>query len=295
MIRHRAILPLSRDPASRFLPWLIAFMVWLAGLALAGAMQIQTTSDAWVKGVAGRLTMQVVPLADESAEALEARIGRALALLRETPGVARAEAMPKEAAAALLEPWLGKSALVEELPVPRMIDVVLEDGAPMDTRALGARIAAQVPGTSLEDHGLWLANLVTLAGAIQAIAFAIVGLIALAAVATVVFATKTGLAIHHEVVELLHLIGARDGFVAREFQGHAFRLGLKGGIGGFVLVAATVAVVVYLAGRVEAGLLPPIALGLAQWAALAGLAVAVALIAMVTARLTVLRALARMP
>jgi cell division transport system permease protein len=294
-MRPRPILPLARDPASRFLPWLIAFMVWLAGLALAGALQIQATSDSWVQGVAGRITVQLVPLADEPPDGMETRLQKALALLRATPGVARAAPLPKEDAAQLLEPWLGSSALVEELPVPRMIDVALEKGAPLDTKALGARLGQQVQGAALEDHGLWLAKLVTLAGAVQAIAFAIVGLIALAAIATIVFTTKTGLAIHHEVVELLHLIGARDGYVARQFQAHAFWLGLKGGLGGFAMVAATVALVAYLAGRVEAGLLPPMALGPAQWGALAGLALAVAVIAMVTARLTVMRALARMP
>jgi len=294
MIRPLPILPLARDPASRFLPWLIAFMVWLAGLALAAAMQLSTASDAWVKGVAGRLTVQVVPLADEAPAALDARVARALSLLRGTPGVARAEPVPREAAAALLEPWLGQTGLIETLPVPRLIDVVLADAAPVDTAALEARLAAAVPGAALEDHGLWLAKLVTLADAIELIAFAIVALIALAAVATIVFTTKTGLAIHREVVELLHLIGARDGFVARQFQAHAFWLGLKGGGAGFALVAATVALIAYLAGRVEAGLLPPLALGVREWGALAAVAVAVALIAMVTARITVIRALARM-
>jgi cell division transport system permease protein len=294
MIRARSILPLSRDPASRFLPWLIAFMVWLAGLALAAAMQLSTTSDAWVTGIAGRITVQVMPLAGEEADALDDRVGRAIVLLRSTPGIARADALPKEESIALLEPWLGTSGLVETLPVPRLIDVVLEDGAPVDTAALNARLAEAVPGTALEDHGLWLARLVALAGAIEIIAFTIVGLIAMATVATIVFTTKTGLAIHKEVVQLLHLIGARDGFIARQFQAHAFWLGFKGGLAGFALVAATVALIAYLAGRVEAGLLPPLALGVREWMALAAVAVAVALIAMVTARVTVLRALARM-
>lgn len=294
MIRTRPILPLSRDPASRFLPWLIAFMVWLAGLALASAMQLSATSEAWVTGVAGRLTVQVMPTVDEEAEVLDARAGRVIALLRGTPGVAHAEALPKEESIALLEPWLGRTGLVDTLPLPRLIDVVLEDGAPVDTAALGAKLAEAVPGTALEDHGLWLARLVTLAGAIEIIAFTIVGLIALATVATIVFTTKTGLAIHKEVVQLLHLIGARDGFVARQFEAHAFWLGLKGGVAGFALVALTVALIAYLVGRVEAGLLPPLALGIREWAALAAVAIAVALIAMVTARVTVLRTLAQM-
>ena len=141
----------------------------------------------------------------------------------------------------------------------------------------------------------WLDRLLDLAGAIEAIAFAVLGLIGLAAVATVVFATRTGLAIHHDVIELLHLIGARDNYVARHFQLHALWIGLKGGIGGVVLAVATLLTLGTLAAKLEAGLLPPLALSPWQWTALAGVAVITAVISLITARVTVLRTIGRMP
>ena len=51
----------------------------------------------------------------------------------------------------------------------------------------------------------------------------------------------------------------------------------------------------YLADSGGGGLLPPLALGVGAWIALAVIPVAVALLAMATARRTVLRSLARMP
>ncbi len=296
MIRGSSALPLSRDASSRFLPWLIAFMVWLAAMAMAVVMILSAAGQQWRSGLAGNLTVQIIPVAEANAAATDARVRRAIELLRASPGIASAASVPDAQVAALLEPWLGKDALSADmnLPVPRLIDVRLIAGGTIDSDALGARLAAEIPGAMLDDHGLWLDRLVTLARALEAIAFAVVGLIGLAAIATVVFATRTGLAIHHEVVELLHLIGAQDGYVARQFQGRAFWLGLEGGLIGTVLAAVTLVLLGYLAGRIEASLLPPLALSVPQWAALGAIAPGAALISMLTARLTVQRAIRRM-
>jgi len=119
-------------------------------------------------------------------------------------------------------------------------------------------------------------------------------LIGTATVATLVFATRAGLVIHHDVIELLHMIGARDGYVAGQFQMRSLWLGLKGGLIGMALATATFLVLGYLGRQIEAMLMPPLALGPIQWAALASLVAFAALISMLTARITVMRALARM-
>lgn len=300
MIAKPQILPLARDASSRFLPWLIAFMVWLAALALAAVMLLSAAGEQWRAGLTGSLTVQIVPADADGTEALDERVKAAIALLTATPGISTATEIPAERVAELLEPWLGRSALsgMLGLPVPRLIDVTLGPAPPdgrIDTAALGERLAAAVPGASLDDHGLWLDRLIALATAVEAIAYAVLALIGVAAIATVVFATRTGLAIHHDVIELLHLMGAHDGYVARQFQLNALWLGLKGGIAGVVLAVATLIVLGSLAARVEAGLLPPLAMTPAQWVTLGAVAAAAAAISLVTARITVLRTVGRMP
>ena len=199
-----------------------------------------------------------------------------------------------------MEPWLGRNALSESLglPIPRLIDVSVEPasaGIVVDLGTLAAQLAEAVPGASLDDHGQWLDRLIALARAIEAIGFAVLIVISLAAVATVIFATRTGLAIHHDVIELLHLIGARDNFVAHQFQLNALWLGLKGGATGVVLAVATLLILGSLAAKVEAGLLPPVTMTVWQWSALGGVAIAAAVISVLTARITVLRTIGRMP
>ena len=115
-----------------------------------------------------------------------------------------------------------------------------------------------------------------------------------AAAVTVVFVTRSGLAVHGTIIELLHLIGAEDRFIARQFEFHALKLGFLGSLPGLALAAASLAFLGAMAGRIDAPLLPRLTLAPAQWAVLAILPLVVGAIAMVTARVTVMRRLARM-
>ena len=72
-----------------------------------------------------------------------------------------------------------------------------------------------MPGATLDDHATWLASLIVLARGVQWLAFGIVVVIGAATVAIIIFATRAGLAAHREAIEVLHLIGARDGYIAR--------------------------------------------------------------------------------
>ncbi len=297
MFRQSAIMPLSRDAASRFLPWLIAFMVWLATLALALVLALSTMSEDWKRGMSGTLTVQIVPGPNSTPVAEKERLDAALRLLRQTPAVLSAEPLPGDRIQKLLEPWLGENAVsgALNLPVPVLIDVRLKPGTSIDAKALGATLAAAVPGAMLDDHGVWLERLIELARAVEFVALAILAFIAVAATATVVFATRTGLAIHHEVIELLHVMGARDGYIASQFQRQTFWLSLKGGLVGFLLAAGTLAALGYLLSRIEAGLLPPVGLTPWQWGSLVSVAVCATVISVLTARYTVIRAVGRLP
>lgn len=297
MPHRRLDLPLKRDGSVRFLPGIVALMVYLASLSLAGMLVIHDVVERWDRGLSGTLTVELPP-APEGAEP-DAGVPLALGVLRATPGVLSAEPIDARRTAALLEPWLGGGVDAADLPLPRLIDLRIDVGAGVDVAALGAWIAAAVPGARLDDHRRWLDRVIRTALALEAVAGAIVILVGLAAVLAVVFATRTGLAIHHGIVEVLHLIGARDGYIARQFEWHALHLGLKGGGVGLVLAALTLLGIGATAPRLgslgdEIRILPDMSLPPAQWALLLLLPPAAGLIAMVTARITVLRALARM-
>jgi cell division transport system permease protein len=300
--RRTSDLPSGRDPGNRFLPWIIGVMVYLASLSLAGAMVLSSAISGWTANLAGTVTVQILPSAADgkrAGQALDAKVAKALALLRSTPGIARAEPLSPEKVTALLSPWLGPDLLASgvegELPLPRLIDVTLADRSTVDIVDLTKRLREVAPEAEVDDHGRWLADLISLVHSIEVLSAVIVVLSSLAAITTVIFATRAGLAVHGDVIAVLHLVGARDSYIARQFERRALSLGLGGGLIGLVLAVVTMVAIGYFVGRVQLFGLPNVALSLLQWAVLAALAPVAAVIAMVTARLTVMRALARMP
>ena len=291
MFSRRSDLPLDRDDHSRLLRWLNAFMVFQAVLAMTAVLVLNATAGRWDHGVRGTLTVQIarVDADDDNTK----RLQQTLNVLAVTPEIDRYEVIDDAQLLRLLEPWLGHYVEVGALPLPQLIDVALKAKTDLDLRALSNRIAAQVPGTSIDDHEIWLERLVRLIEMIEGVAAAVLIFVGLATVGTVVFTTRTGLAIHKEAIEVLHLIGAQDSYIARQFAGRAMALGLRGGIMGLALAIPTVLGVGYLAQPIEGALVPQLGLEPAHWGTLAVLPVAAAVIAMLTARLTVMRTLGR--
>lgn len=296
MFGRRSDLPLKGDATSRFLPWLVALMVYLSAVAVAGAFVLGGLVSRWDHDVAGTLTVQVAPVPGEVGEMMtDERVRQAVDLLRRTQGVKSARALDKQQIIALLEPWLGSAEVVRDLPLPRLIDVTVDPDARMDLGDLADRLGNTVPGASLDDHRVWLSRLINLSLTTQWVAIGIVLVIGGVTSATVVYATRTGMAVHKGVIEVLHQIGAHDDYIARQFADRAFSLGFAGGLLGLALAVPTLGLIGWAARRVEGGFLPSLSLPIAGWVVIALLPLAAAGLAMYTARLTVHGTLARMP
>lgn len=292
LFQRRTDLPLDRDPLSRFLPWLIAFMVFLAVLAFAGAAALSGLAERWDTGVRDTLTVQVPPAETPADE--QRRLDEVLGVLAATPGIRHYQALTDDKVSALLEPWLGAAAETGGLPLPTLVEVDLDPDAELDATELEHRLRAKVDGASVDDHRVWLERLLTLIRTTELIAASVLAFVVAATVATVVFTTRTGLAIHQQAIEVLHLIGAKDSYIAKQFATRAMMLGLRGGLIGLGLGLPTLLGLGYLAGRMQAAVLPGVGFGPVHWTVLVLLPVVVAGIAMLTAHLTVLRQLKRM-
>ena len=277
--------------AGRFLPWVIAVMAFLATLAVAGGLALDGAVRSWQSGLEGHVTVEVP--AGKGAD-LDKRVAKSLEVLRGTAGVRGAHALDDAEHARLLAPWFGPDNPVGDLPIPRLIDVELDDAHQLDFAYLARRLAEAVPGVRLDDHKVWVGQLVRLARGVQFVAAATVVLIAGALAAVVIFAVRATLSVHHAIVGLLHVMGARDSYIARQFQNHAMWMGLRGGVVGLALAALTLFALTRLAARLEAPLLDQLAIGPTTLLSLALVPIASTAIAFVTARLTVLGAIGRM-
>lgn len=288
---RRTDIALHKDGQGRFLPWLIAFMVFLAVLAAAGVVVLSTLVDRWDHGVSGTMTVQIAPGDTENVD--YQRRQAALLLLRATDGVARADLVASEDVRRLLEPWLGP-AVGNGLPLPQLIDVELTPGVTLDAGALQNRLAEAVPGIAVDDHRVWLDRLVQMFETARLLAYGVLFFILLATIGTVIFTTRTGLAIHQEAIEVLHLIGARDAYIAAQFAARAMMMGLKGGLLGLMVALPCLYGIGWLASKLEQGLIPDVTFTPVHWAGLVFVPIFVAFVAALSARFTVMKTLSRM-
>jgi len=184
----------------------------------------------WRADVAREVTIQVRPLTGRN---IDADVQKAVDVARASAGVADVRAYTKQESARLVEPWLGNGLNLNDLPIPRMIVVRLRSGPPPDFTLLRNALAAQVPSASLDDHRRWIDRMRTMAGTAAAGGIAILLLVLAVTVLSVTFATRGAMATNRPIIEVLHYVGATDGFVGSQFQRHFLALGFKGGgIGG---------------------------------------------------------------
>lgn len=291
---RRYDVPLHEDTSARVLPWIIALMVWLASLSLAATVMVAGLIEQWNADVAGTLTIQVPPAAaatpaETGGPESDPRLGRILAILGDNPAVISAEPVPRQDMNALLAPWLGQGDLAQDLPLPWLVDVEVDRSHPLDLHALQTQLSTAVPGTTAEDHQVWLRDLVVFARTIEVIALLVLALVILAGVSVVIFSTRSGFDIHRNVVEALHMMGATDSYIAGQFQTHAFNVGLRGGLIGLGMAFVTLLIAAWFAARVETAMMPDFAPGWLFFVSLSLMPVASALITMLAARATVMR------
>ena len=290
--RVQAVVPLRRDAPGRFLPWIFALMVYLAALSLIGVIVLHMAVERWQRGEVGTLTVQLLPVEGMSEQT---RIERLREVLADMDGISRIHVVPHAESIALIEQWLGDGNLPEDLPLPRLIDLELRPGHGLDAHALEIRLQDSLSNVTVDDTKLWIDRLADLGRSLELLALTVFALILCAVIVTVIFTTRMGISIHRNVIELLHLIGAQDGFIAAQFQRQAMMMGLRGGVIGIVFAVATVYGLLHVFKRLETPLVPDIPAEHWTWVLLTAVPIAMAGIAMLTARLTALRELAKLP
>jgi cell division transport system permease protein len=186
-----------------------------------------------------------------------------------------------------------------------VIEVHLAGDGP-DLGALSGRLEAAAAGTLMESHGVWVSRLSSLARSLQACAWAALLVVAAVAAAVIAVATRAGLSARREAIEIVHGLGATDGYIARRFARRATRLAAVGGALGAVAALPVLLLLARLAAPfaamdaapawdTDSGVAIITALPATLWLVLPGLPVAASLIGFVTAQGTVRRWLRQLP
>ena len=224
--------------AGRALVAVIAIMAFLAAVTLGAVVLVRGAAGEWQSAVAREVTIQVLPAPGRD---IDADLKRAADLAVATPGVDSVRIYSKTESERLLEPWLGTGLTFDDLPVPRLVVVRISADAQPNLNSLRKALSGEVAGATLDDHRGWIDRMRAMARTSVVCGVVVLLLVLAATMLSVAFATRGAMASNRSVIEVLHVIGARDGYIAGEFQRHFLWLGLKGGaiggIGAMVLFA----------------------------------------------------------
>lgn len=297
--RRRYDLPLNKGSGTGFLILLIGLMTFLAMMALGASFALSVLQSRWSSGLENRATVEI-PAEDHNGNLLTAAEIRSAAglisdMLVNHPAVTAAQIMPENEIRDLVRPWLGDGLILNDMPLPGLITVTLTPGAGDSLPGLRDKIVTLVPHARLDAHEGWLAEVLRFTGALKFAAAILVLTIGITTVTAIAGAVRARMDIYRAEVELLHLMGATDNYIARQFQRYAMVAALQGGCTGIIMGAAVIFVIGMLSGRMDVNLLPGFALEPLQVAILCVLPLAAALIAVATARQTVMRVLTAMP
>jgi cell division transport system permease protein len=281
----------------RSLTLVISIMCFFACLTAGAVYMINQSAEAWLKDIASEVTVQLEPQEKVDADNLVKEVA---AFLGRQPGIRNVRPLSIEESAELLEPWLGNVDSLKELPVPRLIALELDRASPPNLEQVRSELTRQFAGASLDDHRRWQQQIRTVTRSFAIGGLAILLLVAAATTAIIVSATKSSMASNREIVEVLHFVGATDRFIAREFEKHFLRLGIRAGLVGAAFALAIFVFMPNLMGLLGGGevtlaeihrLVGTGALDMAGYVLLGIVVVVVAALCMLTSRFGVFRIL----
>ncbi len=302
-VRARKPAPILPEDGISGRPLLLSLIIlsYFACITIGAVLITNRTVNEWTSRISSQITVQIKPVADRD---IGQSIATAKKILENTPGITLVRVQSLKAAAHMLEPWLGAGNILDDLPVPRLILVSIDQQNPPDLAALSRKLARKVPGAVLDNHSQWRSELTRTAAAIRIVAFAILLLVMLTIVSMIIFATRAAMASNRDIVEVLFLIGASETYIARQFQKHFLLLGLKAGLAGALAGSASFLLINMGFGAfgpapsassaMSTLLFGPMSLDMTAFVSLFAVPAAAALIGAITSKIAVLRVLSAM-
>ncbi|NQY39057.1 MAG: cell division protein FtsX [Henriciella sp.] len=284
--RDSPLLPASdaREAALFFVIGALCFLAALAALTTRGTYK---AAEAWGAQIEGDIT---VVMRDTDRRTAEQAANRVASLAN----VFEARVLSRDEVEELLEPSLGPGGMPDGLPIP-MLMVVQADTAVGDPSDDVAEILDElgIDGDVAGNAG-YADNVRGALGVLRLVALSIVALLSATAIAVIAFATHAALLARRDIVDVLHLSGAEDRYIAGLFERRFWILALQAGLGGAVTALMVTALIVFTgsgAQGVEAQLLPRLSLDFWDIVILLVTPIMAGLAARLAARITVLASL----
>jgi cell division transport system permease protein len=230
-------IPVGQDVGSSYVCWIVGLMAFLLSLVFVGSISLSTSLNQWNLGSAGRLTIEL-PL--HNTPNPEALIQNVMSTLQKVPGITQIRLVDNQEVLKLIQPWVGQVNLLQDLTLPALIDVDIKPEREVSVADLTSLLQQFAPGVRIEEHSHWQYMLEKLRLSLEVIGYLFISLIAATVMVTITLITRSSLATHASIINVLRLVGANNSYIARKFQIRAFWLSLKGGTWGVIIALPTI-------------------------------------------------------
>ncbi len=233
-----------------------AAMAFLAVFAIALNLAASELAARWEAELEGTATVRF-PAGEDAATREQA----VLTALAQTPGILNARRVSDDEQLVLLAPWFGEDVPLDKLRLPVLIEVEETAEGP-DVIGLSGRLSAEAPGAVYDNHSRWRVPLAEAANRLRNLGAFALALIAGVTAVTIALAASSALSANGQIIDVLRIVGARDGWIAGAFTR---RFTLRAFVGALAGTIAAMFAVALIPGGVETGVLSGLGFDGVEW------------------------------
>ena len=295
---RRSEISTEDDDTSAFMYVLTSIYMYLFIVVLAIVMAINAMADSWKKDIMGSVTVQIIPVEDENkhidTEKTQEQQNKVLQYVENLSAVASVKALDAQTVEKLMTPWLGNKVNISSLPIPVLLDVKLKPNSELNYDEVTRGLRQVSENASIDNHRLWLNRLLKFASSLKNIAMTVLFMVIGICAFSIYYSTRTSLGININTIEILHIIGAKDNYIAHQYAKNFVKIGFFAGIIGLMAAIPSIILVAKYGVSTGSGLIKGAQLSTLAWSLIMTTPLLSALYAAAVSYLTVKKSLEKM-
>lgn len=226
------------EETSFFMYVLTSIYMYLFVVVFAIVMAINSMAHNWEKDITGSITVQIIPVEDENKnidkeKTLEQQ-NKVLQFMESLSVVKEVTVLDDKAINKLMTPWLGDKVDITTLPIPVLLDIRLHPDVEINYDEITRGLKMISSNATIDNHRIWLNRLLKFASSLRNIALSVLIMVIIICAFSIYYSTKTNLNINNETIEILHIVGAKDKYVAQQYAKIFSKIGFFSGVVGLL-------------------------------------------------------------
>ena len=298
IMKQKHEIPTEDDDTAAFVSVLTSIYMYLFVVVLAIFMAINSMAGNWEKDITGSITVQITPIEDDNKHIdttkTQEQQNKVLQFMEKISGVESVRILDKQTVQKLMAPWIGSKVDLSTLPIPQLLDVRLKPNAELNYDEITRGLKLLTTNASIDNHRLWLNRLIKFATSLKTVALAILLMVVAICAFSIYYSARTSLNININSIEILHIVGAKDEYIAKQYAKKYAKIGFFAGIIGLMAAVPCIILVGKYGISTGSGLLSGARLSNAAWTLIMLTPLFSLLYSMITSYFTVLKSLEKM-